>query len=496
MKQSEEIMEILEAYDLTGSYRAAAELVGCDHHTVARYVALREAGRAPERMRVDRLTDAYLDKIEEWVERSRGRVGADVCHRKLVAMGYEGSERTTRRAVAAAKRVWRAGHRRVYRPWIPEPGLWMQFDWGDGPRVGGRATQLWCAWLAWSRYRVVLPTVDKTLPTLLACLDTTLRRFGGVPTYALTDNERTVTVDHVASIAVRHPQIVAAGRHYGITIATCVPADPESKGGSEATVRIAKRDVVPTEVNLRDAYGAFVELEQACAAFCGEVNARPHRETRRPPNEMLAEERARLHRVPDAPLTTVFGETRKVMWDSTISVGGVRYSVPSGLMDERVWVRFAGDELVVTHVGSDGPVEVARHARSTPGRPSIKDEHYPPRPPGALRRAPRARNGQETAFLSLGEGAATWLVEAAATGANRIRTKMAEAITLAKLHGPAAVDRALGTAAAAGRFGDGDLRAILDHQRHGPVTEPRRASETHSLQPGTGGWARYGGDQR
>jgi hypothetical protein len=150
---------------------------------------------------------------------------------------------------------------------------------------------------------------------------------------------------------------------------------------------------------------------------------------------------------------------------------------------------------VVTHVGGDGPVEVARHARSVPGRPSIKDEHYPPRPPGALRRTPRARNGQETAFLSLGEGAATWLVEAAAAGANRIRTKMAEAITLAKLHGPAAVDRALGTAAAAGRFADGDLRAILDHQRHGSAVEPRRASETHSLQPGTGGWARYGGDQ-
>jgi hypothetical protein len=47
VKNSREIMEILEAYDLTGSYRAAAELVGCDHHTVARYVALREAGEAP-----------------------------------------------------------------------------------------------------------------------------------------------------------------------------------------------------------------------------------------------------------------------------------------------------------------------------------------------------------------------------------------------------------------------------------------------------------------
>src|SRR5439155_22169641 len=171
-------------------------------------------------------------------------------------------------------------------------------------------------------------------------------------------------------------------------------------GGSEGTVRIAKRDLLPTQVNPSPAYASYAELEQACAAFCGQVNTRPHRETGRPPAQMLAEERGRLHRVPDAALTTVFGETRKVMWDSTISVGGVRYSVPCGLIDERGWVRFAGGELVVTHVGGDGPAEVARHKRSTPGCPSIKDEHYPPRPPGALARTPQARNGQETAFLA------------------------------------------------------------------------------------------------
>jgi len=53
-----------------------------------------------------------------------------------------------------------------------------------------------------------------------------LRAFGGAPTYALTDNERTVSVDHVCGIAVRNPQIVAVGRHYGLSIATCVPSAP------------------------------------------------------------------------------------------------------------------------------------------------------------------------------------------------------------------------------------------------------------------------------
>jgi hypothetical protein len=48
----------------------------------------------------------------------------------------------------------------------------------------------------------------------------------------LTDNEKTVTVDHVAGIAIRNPEMVAAGHHYGLTVVTCVVADPEAKGGS------------------------------------------------------------------------------------------------------------------------------------------------------------------------------------------------------------------------------------------------------------------------
>jgi transposase len=86
-----------------------------------------------------------------------------------------------------------------------------------GPDGAPRDTLLFCAWLAWSRFRVVLPAWDRTLPTLIACLDATLRRIGGVPVYALTDNEKTVTVEHVAGVPVRHPEIVAVGRHYPLT---------------------------------------------------------------------------------------------------------------------------------------------------------------------------------------------------------------------------------------------------------------------------------------
>ena len=488
-------MEILEAFDVTGSLRAAAELVGCDHKTVGHWVRAREraGGGLPVHERTRPRLDEFAEKIEEWVERSKGKVRADVAHQRLVAMGYLGSERTTRRAVAEAKRRWRAEHGRRTRPWIPEPGLWMQWDYGDGPKIAGRSTVLLCAWLAWSRFRVVVALWDKTTPSVVMGLDRALRAFGGAPTYALTDNERTVSIDHVAGIAVRNPTIVSVARHYGLSIQTCVPADPQSKGGSKNTVKIAKADLVPTDANLREEYEDFAALERACVEFCDRVNVREHRITQRPPVVMLAEERERLHRLPEVPHTVGFGQTRRVSWQSTISVGGAIYSVPSTLVDERVWARTDGHELVVVGTdGSEGPREVARHALTTPGQPSIDDSHYPPRPAGALERKPRASSADEQAFLAIGPAAQRWLIAAAAAGTTKLRRKLAEAVSLAKLHGNDAVDEALQVAADAGRFADGDLAAILAYQDTRVITFPARTCQEQSLQRSTRSWEGFG----
>jgi len=158
----------------TGSYRDAAELAGCSHHTVAEWVAKRDAGLLPgpgERPERPKSIDPFLAKIEEWVERSDGKIRADIAFERLAALGYTGSDRTVRRAVAGVKANHRRGRRRVYRPWISEPGLWAQWDWGQGPSIDGRATNLFCAWLGWSRFRVVIATWVRTMPTLIGCLD-------------------------------------------------------------------------------------------------------------------------------------------------------------------------------------------------------------------------------------------------------------------------------------------------------------------------------------
>src|SRR3954447_2079231 len=101
-------MEILAAYDLTHSFRDAAALVGCAPNTVVRYVLARDAGglkTTPAQRNL--LIDQFGEKVGGWVAPSHGRIRADVAQRKLVAMGYDGSERMTRRAVAEAKASYR-----------------------------------------------------------------------------------------------------------------------------------------------------------------------------------------------------------------------------------------------------------------------------------------------------------------------------------------------------------------------------------------------------
>ncbi len=68
MKDGKEVTEILEAFDLTGSLRAAAELAGCSANTVKLWVDKRDRGVLGELVvatRRDRLVDPFLDKGRE-----------------------------------------------------------------------------------------------------------------------------------------------------------------------------------------------------------------------------------------------------------------------------------------------------------------------------------------------------------------------------------------------------------------------------------------------
>ncbi|MGK5533057.1 IS21 family transposase [Streptomyces sp. URMC 129] len=352
-KSAEEVIQILVAYDATQCAHAAAKMVGCDPKTVRRYVAARDTGRpvaAP--IRRPRLTDMYVEKVEEWVDRSQGRLSAARAHERLVSLGYDGTDRTTRRLVAEAKARWRAGVRRTYRPWVPEPGLWLEFRWTQGPTVPGpdgqpRRTSLFHAWLPWSRFRVVLPSWDRTLPSLVCCLDTALRAVGGVPAHLLTAPG--------AGAGIRHSDLTEVGLHYGAQARARVPYTPDSMGdGRWAEIRIAPGDLVPIGTDLRQRYTSFAALRSACALFTERVNTG---------NERITMERRRLNPLPSEPCALALGRRRTVNGDRAIAYGARRYPLPPSVAGRDVWIRAADGELVVVAdlAGPTRLAEVARH---------------------------------------------------------------------------------------------------------------------------------------
>lgn len=109
-KSSREIKEILEAYDATDCAWPAARLAGVDAKTVTRCVQVRDAGGDPcAPVRRPRLIDPFLANVEQMVDLSESQVRADIVHERLVAMGFGGDERSTRRAVAELKALWKDG---------------------------------------------------------------------------------------------------------------------------------------------------------------------------------------------------------------------------------------------------------------------------------------------------------------------------------------------------------------------------------------------------
>jgi hypothetical protein len=98
VKSGEEIMHMLEAFDLTGSLRDATELAGCSHHTVAKHVAARDTEMVSDQPAARlQLIDEFLSKLEEWMEHSTGKIRAEVAHQKLLAAGHRGVGRRLRR---------------------------------------------------------------------------------------------------------------------------------------------------------------------------------------------------------------------------------------------------------------------------------------------------------------------------------------------------------------------------------------------------------------
>ncbi|KAA0016085.1 IS21 family transposase [Antrihabitans cavernicola] len=452
-------MDIISAYREVGTYRGAAELCGTTHKTVKRVVKKFEAGdTAPELVVRPHNYDAVAELVTERIASSKGRISAKRLLPIAKAAGYEGSARNFRRLVADAKALWRKDHHRGRRPAVWSPGEYLVIDWAD---VGG-GLHLFCAVLAFSRWRFVAFAANERATTTLALIAEALAAVGGVPLKVLADRMACLKGGVVANVVVPTPDYVRLAAHYGFQPDFCHAHDPQSKGIVENLVGYAQRDlVVPllTEANIA---GRPVDVHAANAAakkWCLEVNAAEHSEICAIPDERLITEQQVLQPLPSFRLEIGPSPvTRKVDRLSCVRFASARYSVPTRLIGTTVTLVQDGARLLIVEPAT-GEV-VADHELAAPGTASVNDAHYDgPRP--APSRGPRPKTTVEKQFCALGPDAEAFLVGAAAIGNTRLGSELEILLALGAAHGTEALVGALTRATAFKRFRAADVRSIL-----------------------------------
>ena len=450
MKSARERMDMHAAYQEVGSYRAAAEICGTTDKTIRRAVEKARAAEATKAVEVAvaHNYDPVTDIIAKRVAKTEGRISAKRLLPVVRAAGYSGSARNLRRAVAEAKATWRIEHHRGRRPGVWAPGDMLVFDWGEsGPLF------VFCAVLAWSRFRFVYFADNLRAETTMAALAECMETIGGVPRTLLTDRMGCLKGATVAGLVVPTPDYVRFVTHYGTRPDFCEGADPESKGIVENLVGYVKSDLmIPEELRVTD----LAHANAKGVAWCLEVNARVHSEIAAVPAERLLVERALLGDLPSLRARIGKVVLRKVDRLSCVRFGSARYSVPTSHIGRQVELVVANSTVTAVFLGEI----IARHDLVAPGETAVCDDHYGgPRPVPA--RAVRAKTPAEKAFVALGPVAEEFIKGAAARGVTTLAGDLTELCDMEAAHGREALVSAIGRAVEFGRFRARDVRSIL-----------------------------------
>jgi len=479
LKNAKERMDVIAAYRDVGTYRGAAAICGTTHKTVKRIIEAHGAAstcvvpavREPRARNYEQVADLVAEKVKT----TSGRISAKRLLLAARAAGYEGSDRNFRRLVAEAKRKWRAGQVRAggRRPAIWSPGEVLAIDWGTEV-VDGRRVHVFCAVLAWSRFRFVRFAGDEQQATTLGMLAECFEVLGGVPKVVLADRMACLKGGVVANVVVPSPDYVRFATHYRFRPDFCHAADPESKGIVENLVGYAKDDLlVPLGLEPDPWSEGIAGLNVRAAAWCDEVNARVHSEIHTVPVERLTSEADLLGELPSLRLEVgPKPTTRKVDKLSCIRFGSARYSVPNRLIGTTVTVLVDERDRMLRVVEPVTGEVHAEHALVAPGETSIVDAHYDRPRPDTPRRGARARTPAEREFLALGPVAEQFLTGAAAAGVTKLGTEIGEILTLAAAHGTEPLLTALQRAVAFGRWRAADVRSILATGGHAPSPTP------------------------
>lgn len=337
------------------------------HADVVRRVLKLDEPRVSLKERV-LLVEPYKDFIAETLKRYPTLLATRLFD-MIQPRGYQGEVRTLRRYVAGVRpRKAREAYLRVETL----PGEQSQVDWAHVGKLrvegGERALWLFVIVLSWSRALWGEFVFDLTAHSLRRSLARAAEYFGGNTRQWLFDNPKPVVLERHGDAVRFHPGLLDVSSHYCVSLRLCGVRKPNQKGRVERAIRYL-RDRFLAGRQLRSVAQANAEL----LVFLREVaNPRPHPTLPgRTVADCFAEEKMRLLRLPEAPLSIL--EISPVAVDKTAFVrfDTNAYSVPHVHAERADTLTLAADDVSVRLL--DGDEEVARHARCWGRRQRIED---------------------------------------------------------------------------------------------------------------------------
>jgi transposase len=295
---------------------------------------------------------------------------------ELRARGYQGGYSVLRERI---RQLRRQCPRSPVERFETGPGAQAQMDWAvytiDFTQEGRRKVNLFNYVLGYSRRQYLYFTASQDMATTLHEHVRAFEHLGGVAATCLYDNMKVVVARHDGDEPVYNTRFLAFATHYGFRPVACRPRRPQTKGKVERPFYFAETNLLSGRE-----FRSLEHLNEVTAWWLAEVaDVRVHRQTRRRPVDMHAEELPHLIPLPERPYEVAEVVYRTVDAEGFIVYAQNRYSVPWHYLGQVLSVRITDEEVTVY----DPRLEVlARHRRFPPTethRESRQEGHLPPR---------------------------------------------------------------------------------------------------------------------
>lgn len=375
--------------------------------------------------------------------------------------GYRGGRTILAEHVHALRAALRP-RKRAKRRFETGMGVEAQVDWSvyEVP-IGGVLTKVHClgCLLCYSRKLYVHFFRDERQSTLLEGLAMAFDYFHGATVRVVVDNMATAVLGRIRSNGqpLWHPRFADFAKHYGFGAFACKVKDPNRKAKKEKSFRLVEDDFVKGSE-----FSSFEDLNARARVWLDETpevaNSRVHGTTRLVPNEQWEKERPFLIRLPDERFAVAEEGVRLVDDDSTLSIGGTRYTVPDELAGRPAPVRLYAFHFEV--LDRTGRVVFTRRYVETKdkGKLVIDPAHYSP-PVRALVASGRVEDELLKRYPALEPLAAGLKLKMKALAP----IHFAALLRLARQYGEAAFLAAARRAQEYRRFDAGSVRRILEH---------------------------------